>query len=86
MLLKKSNAYRYDKATNSKKIDFDAHEKIVEEMLKLSYYPLKLRIIVAGLAQIDAHNHRLSSEELVNLLEPFNVKIINFLSFHLKKS
>lgn len=51
-----------------KTINPTLHEMLIEKVLKLGYYPLKLRMIVAGLIQLHSRD-RFTCEEVFELLK-----------------
>lgn len=51
----------------------------------MAYYPLKLRMVVSGLIQLNPSD-RLSSEEVYSLLCEVREKIKSFHTFHLRKT
>jgi hypothetical protein len=58
---------------------------LLEKVLRIGYYPLKLRMIVAGMIQLRPRD-RFTSEEVSSLLREYKEKIRNFQTFHLRKT
>jgi hypothetical protein len=50
------------------------HQQLIERILKISYYPLKLKTIVVGMIQPESA-YRFTSEELYMLLKDHKTKI-----------
>lgn len=44
------------------------HQHLIERILKISYYPLKLKMIVVGMIKPESA-YRFTSEEVYNLLK-----------------
>lgn len=53
------------------------HEQLIERILKIGYYPLKLKTIIVGMIQPDSAA-RFTSEEVYNILKDSKAKIHSF--------
>ena len=53
------------------------HQQLIERILKISYYPLKLKTIIVGMIQPESA-YRFLSEEIYNLLRDYKTKIYSF--------
>lgn len=74
MLLEGSCLASEDALTHNKAIDPKMHQHLIERILKISYYPLKLKMIVVGMIQPE-FAYRFTSEEVYNLLKDYKAKI-----------
>lgn len=76
----------YDDGLSShRSISGHLHQMLIEKVLSVGYYPLKLRVIIAGLIQSRGFD-RFTSEEVHGLLAEFGNKISEFQQFHLRKT
>lgn len=85
-MLLESKCLIYDDGLSShRSISGPLHQMLIEKVLSVGYYPLKLRVIIAGLIQQRGFD-RFTCEEVHGLLAEFGNKISEFQQFHLRKT